>query len=355
MKNDLLEILACPCCPDSSLNLRVFKQERDEIFSGELRCSACNEIYPIREGIPMMIPRLQKDPQGELNLKHCEVREANITYYDSVAEVYENEIEQAVHQSELNQRRMDQMVRGLAEKTQKELFLDLGCGTGNILKFGKKYFRRAVGIDISFNMLKQAKRNNLEVIQADTLFLPFKSSLFDVVSIFSVLHHIYDYNSVFNQIQRVLKKGGYLYSDWDPTKKPMVDDKKISWRIYQSVDILFSLLRPFKAKIKSIVKVENLQKAPIDFLKIRPDLKEINTKAEFHNMTKEKERGIDFDALEKSLIENDFINIQPTFHWSGKSIGQLSLPLRTRFFFLRFQDYPIERFMENIMIVTQKK
>jgi len=223
------------------------------------------------------------------------------------------------------------------------------------LKFGKKYFRRAVGIDISFNMLKQAKRNNLEVIQADTLFLPFKSSLFDVVSIFSVLHHIYDYHPVFNQIKRVLKNGGYLYSDWDPTKKPMVDYKKISWRIYQSVDLLFSLLRPFKAKIKSIVKVENLQKAPIDFLKIRPDLKEINTKAEFHNMTKEKERGIDFDALEKSLIENDFINIQPTFHWSGKSIGQLSLPLRTRFFFLRFQDYPIERFMENIMIVTQKK
>ena len=187
MRNDLLKILACPCCPDASLDLRVFKREKDEIISGELKCSICHQTYLVQEGIPRMVPPAQKDSLKNHDLKHQEVREANITYYDSVAEVYEGEIEQAIHQCDFNQKRIDQMVKSLAEKTQRELFLDLGCGTGNVLKFGRKYFQRAVGVDVSFNMLKQARQSGLEVVQADILSLPFKSKVFDVVSIFSVL------------------------------------------------------------------------------------------------------------------------------------------------------------------------
>jgi len=362
MKSDLLEILACPCCPDSSLNLRVFKQERDEIFLGELRCSTCNEIYLIQDGIPMMIPKTKecstearKDSQRELNLKHYEVREANITYYDSVAEVYENEIEQAVHQSELNQRRMDQMVKSLAEKTQKELFLDLGCGTGNVLKFGGKYFRRALGIDISFNMLKQAKRNNLEVIQADTLFLPFKSSLFDVVSIFSVLHHIYDYNLVFNQISKVLKNGGYLYSDWDPAKKPSPDGRKISWGVYKIAHNLFSKIRTVKEKLKFAVKGDYLRTATVDFMKMRPDLKETHTKAEFHNIRKVEERGIDFLTVKNQLELQGFADIQAFYHESGLTSDQLTgVPfLKSRL--LAFLGFDPEPFLENILVLAKKE
>jgi len=359
MKNDLLQILACPCCPDASLDLRAFKREKDEIISGELKCSICHQIYLVEEGIPRMVPPAQKDALKNNGLKHQEVREANITYYDSVAEVYEEEIEQAIHQCDFNQRRIDEMVRGLAEKTQKELFLDLGCGTGNVLKFGQKYFQRAIGVDISFNMLKQARQNGLEVVQADILFLPFKSKVFDVVSIFSVLHHIYDYSLVFNQINRVLKTGGFLYSDWDPAKQPVIDEKKISWWMYRTLQRVYRYLPTSLRLVEQTTKFDtrggDTQKAPIDFLKIRPDLKEINIKAEFHNLKKEGERGIDIDELKMSLIKNNFLNVQPTFHWHGKSIDQLSLHLRRKFFFLKFQDYPVERFMENIMIIAQKK
>lgn len=368
MKSDTIEILSCPVCQKSPLQMKVFSHRNEEIIKAELLCSHCGGNYPVRDGIPVMLFDLDSQKSSHfdnlkdkkiidenLYKKHKEVREANIIYYDSVAEVYENEVEQAVHQSDFNQRRMDEIVKGLAEKTQKDLFLDLGCGTGNLLKFGKKHFKKAIGIDISFKMLKVAKQNNLEVIQADILFLPFKPSIFDVVSIFSVLHHLYDYQQIFNQISRVLKRGGYLYSDWDPTKKPLPDYKRTSWRIYQLVDNLFSLLRPVKQKIEFITRKDNHQKAPIDFLKMRPDLKEIHVKAEFHEKKKEVERGIVFDKLKRSLMENGFIDIQPTFHWAGKSINQLSLPLRTKFFFLRFQGYPVERFMENIMVITQKK
>jgi len=362
MKNDLLEILACPCCPEASLDLRISNQEKNEIVSGELRCSVCNEIYLIQDGIPRMIHPFKdcsmenkKGLKKNLNSEHYEVREANITYYDSVAEVYENEIEQAVHQSEFNQKRMDQMVKSLAEKTKKELFLDLGCGTGNVLKFGKKHFRKAVGIDISFNMLKQAKKNNLEVIQGDILFLPFKPSLFDVVSIFSVLHHLYDYQQIFNQITRVLKTGGYLYSDWDPTKKPSPEGRKISWGIYRLAHNMFSKMEAVKSKLKFILKKNDSRTSTVDFMKMRPDLKEIHTKAEFHNITKVEERGIDFPIVKNQLELQGFCDIQAFYHQSGLTLNQLrGIPfLKSKL--LAFLGFDPEPFLENILILAKKK
>lgn len=354
MRNDLLQTLACPCCPDASLDLRVFKREKDEIISGELKCSICHQTYLVQEGIPRMVPPAQKDSLKNHDLKHQEVREANITYYDSVAEVYEGEIEQAIHQSDFNQRRIDEMVRGLAEKTQKDLFLDLGCGTGNILKFGQRYFQRAVGVDISFNMLKQARQSGLEVVQADILSLPFKSKVFDVVSIFSVLHHIYDYSLVFGQISRILKKEGYLYSDWDPTKKPSPDGRKISWGIYQLTHNLFSSLRTIKGKLKPVLKKENPENSPLEFLEIRPDLKQVHSRAEFHNITEEKKRGIDFQVIKNQLKLQGFGDIQPFYHQSGLTMDQLKgVPLiKSRL--LSLLGFDPEPFLENILILAKK-
>ncbi len=367
MKNDLLEILACPRCSEASLDLRVSKQDKDEIVSGELRCTVCGEIYLIQEGIPRMVPSVsenssenKKGLEENLSPQHYDIREANITYYDAMSEVYEKEIEIIPFlQDGLNQRRIEQIIKNLSERTQKELFLDLGCGTGNLLKFGERYFKRAIGMDISFNMLKQAKKNNLEVVQGDILFLPFKSSLFDVVSIFSVLHHLYDYLQIFKQISRVMNTGGFLYSDWDPTKQPIIDEKKFSWRLYRIFQHIYGYLPPPLKFVEQTTQFDtregDTQKASIDFQKMRPDLKEIRVKAEFHEQKKGEERGIDFDRLKGNLMKNGFDNIQPTFHWAGKSINQLPLSLKTRFFFLKFQDHPLERFMENLMIISQKK
>ena len=55
MKRDLLDILACPMCK-GDLTLEVFEENEVEILTGKLCCQACNEIYPIEEGIPNMLP-----------------------------------------------------------------------------------------------------------------------------------------------------------------------------------------------------------------------------------------------------------------------------------------------------------
>jgi len=359
MKENLIDILACPVCRAAPLEMQIRTRRCDEIAEADLSCPRCRTSYGVKDGIPIMLtdPTQQKTPEmidAELQEKHKEVREANITYYDAVAEVYEGEVEQAVHQSEFNQRRMDRIVESLAQKTEGNLFLDLGCGTGNILKLGQKHFQKAVGVDISLNMLKVARCSGLEVVQADVLFLPFRKSIFDVVSIFSVLHHILDYSLAFGQIGRVLKPGGYLYSDWDPTKKPRPTDRKTAWGIYRLVHGVFEGIRPLRQRLRLCLEPRHQDTVPVNFARIRPDLTETQAKAEFHNMTHESRRGIDFLRVESQLEAEGFEEIQPTYHQSGLRLDQLSGVPRLKARLLAGLGFDPEPFLENIQILARK-
>lgn len=60
MKRDLMEILCCPVCK-GDLTLTEKRVEADEIVDGELRCAACQVVYPIEEGIPNLLPPDQRD------------------------------------------------------------------------------------------------------------------------------------------------------------------------------------------------------------------------------------------------------------------------------------------------------
>jgi len=55
MKKDLMQILACPVCK-GDLELKVDKQEGEEIVSGSLYCPRCQHFYPIADGIPNLLP-----------------------------------------------------------------------------------------------------------------------------------------------------------------------------------------------------------------------------------------------------------------------------------------------------------
>lgn len=55
MRRDLMEILACPMCK-GELTLAVESEADDEIVEGSLHCAACDETYPIADGIPNLLP-----------------------------------------------------------------------------------------------------------------------------------------------------------------------------------------------------------------------------------------------------------------------------------------------------------
>lgn len=55
MKKTLVGILACPM-DKAPLELSVEKESGGEVLSGGLRCTRCGHVYPIKDGIPNLLP-----------------------------------------------------------------------------------------------------------------------------------------------------------------------------------------------------------------------------------------------------------------------------------------------------------
>lgn len=96
--------------------------------------------------------------------------------------------------------------------------LDLGCGTGKLLDRLATQFPqlRGTGLDLSAEMLSQARQNNrhhprLIYLQGDAEALPFVDGQFD--AIFNTLSFIHYPNpeKVFSEVSRVLQPGGKFY------------------------------------------------------------------------------------------------------------------------------------------------
>lgn len=50
-----MEIICCPVCK-VDLELKVDKEEGEEIIEGTLTCVKCKHPYPIEDGIPNLLP-----------------------------------------------------------------------------------------------------------------------------------------------------------------------------------------------------------------------------------------------------------------------------------------------------------
>lgn len=106
---------------------------------------------------------------------------------------------------------------------KKDKVLDLGCGDGlNISILHSLGIRDVVGVDISKELIRLAKKNNSKTkfYVGSAEKLPFKKETFDVIFVDSVFHHIIDYQKVVKELKRVLKKNGKLCFI-EPHKSPL--------------------------------------------------------------------------------------------------------------------------------------
>jgi SAM-dependent methyltransferase len=101
--------------------------------------------------------------------------------------------------------------------TSAQSILDIGSGAGQIIKHLVRFApenARIVGIDISHQMLKRARRqipsSRPVLITADMTHLPFPDETFDVVTCGYVLEHLQDPMPGLLEFRRVLKTGGRL-------------------------------------------------------------------------------------------------------------------------------------------------
>ncbi|MFI4988826.1 MAG: ArsR/SmtB family transcription factor [Alphaproteobacteria bacterium] len=96
-------------------------------------------------------------------------------------------------------------------------FVDVGTGTGRILELVAPRAGRAVGIDLSREMLSVARAHiekaglrNVTVRHGDMYQLPWPTASFDAATLHQVLHFADDPASAIAEVARILRPGGTL-------------------------------------------------------------------------------------------------------------------------------------------------
>lgn len=141
-------------------------------------------------------------------------QQANVEFHRFLASRYR---EQPFFRQE-NQQRVRGLLREFALQAGSERLLDVGCGTGFILDLAHDLFQKLDGVDLTPEMLVQVTpRDNLTLALSQAEKMPFADNSFNVVTCYSVLHHIEDLPSVFTEARRVLKPGGIFYADESPS------------------------------------------------------------------------------------------------------------------------------------------
>ncbi len=144
-------------------------------------------------------------------MKTKEEKEAKIMYNNS-AEFYHD------YRTKINPKgwfyneylEMPASLELLGDLRNKKL-LDYGCGSGIYAKILKNKGAKVKGFDISEEMLKLAKKNNpdIEFKHGSGYNIPFKEK-FDIILASLVVHYMKDWNKMFKEMNRVLKKEGII-------------------------------------------------------------------------------------------------------------------------------------------------
>lgn len=117
--------------------------------------------------------------------------------------------------------RVEQAMQELAlkglPKSRRRSLLDIGTGTGRVLEVFAPHVERALGVDLSHEMLAIARANlekaglgHCQVRQADMYQLPLADGAYDLVTIHQVLHYADRPADAIREAARVLKPEGRL-------------------------------------------------------------------------------------------------------------------------------------------------
>ncbi|WP_295967396.1 metalloregulator ArsR/SmtB family transcription factor [uncultured Bartonella sp.] len=112
---------------------------------------------------------------------------------------------------------VEQTMVELVGTTPFQSMLDIGTGTGSLLKLFAPLYTRAIGIDNNRDMLAVARVNldkagvsNAQVRLGDVANLPVEKETFNLVTIYQVLHFLSDPEIAIFEAARVMRPGARL-------------------------------------------------------------------------------------------------------------------------------------------------
>jgi len=188
MKAKLAKILACPYCKNKVSNSNEL----------ELVCKRCEATFVIEEGIPLMVDTGQRENlQAEINATESGSRMKRdflrkFTIMDRIRKIL------APPQAFLKRDIKDKIDILLNHAGDETIVVNIGSGSGD-------FYKEVIHLDIY-------PFPNVDVI-GDAHKLPFANESVDSVVIVAVLEHLRKPQLVLKEINRVLKKGGYVYID----------------------------------------------------------------------------------------------------------------------------------------------
>ena len=179
MHESLKDILRCPNC-SGILSMSNVEYTNERIISGRLTCNSCHQSFEIINGIPRFMPEEMYSSSFGFQWK---------TFYDVQIDVLNNTRE--------SEETFLQKTRLTPQDVQGRILLDAGVGAGRFADVVSRWgCKKVVGVDLSEAVEAAFKnvgdRDNVDILQADILNLPFEKESFDIIYSIGVLHHTPD-------------------------------------------------------------------------------------------------------------------------------------------------------------------
>lgn len=120
-----------------------------------------------------------------------------------------------------------------------DVFLvDVGCGTGSLLKFLEQRLKKGIGLDNSIADHNLLENIELKKCRIDQDRLPIEDNCVDIVTSLAVLEHLENPQHLIDEAMRILKPGGKLIlTTPSPLAKPVLEFLAFRCRLISKEDI----------------------------------------------------------------------------------------------------------------------
>lgn len=197
MQMKLLDVLACPQCGGALTCAKNETDSKGEVLAGQLECESGNHHFPIEDGIPRFVSRLNYAASFGYQWNRFKLEQID-----------------SANGTNLSANRFYSETGWTKEWLRGKWVLDAGCGAGRFLDVAAESEAECVGLDISSAIdaarANLAGRKNVHFVQASIYEPPFRPGAFQACYCIGVVQHTPDPQKTMQILPRLLGPGGRI-------------------------------------------------------------------------------------------------------------------------------------------------